>query len=295
MISERLLEILKVFNFNMESITSDKIKELKIIANDIRKSIILMLTEALSGHTAGALGMTDIFTFLYFHALKHNPKEPLWTERDRLVLSNGHICPVLYATMAHSGYFPIEELKTLRKFGSRLQGHPHREFMPFLETSSGPLGEGISQALGMAIADRIDGGDKKIYCLVGDGELDEGQNWESIMLAGKEKLSNLIIIIDRNKIQIDGNTEEVMPLFNLKNKIESFNLIVEEIDGNDLQEINKAIVKAHNNKEKTFVIIANTIPSKGISKWEGDYKWHGKAPNKKEAELAIEELNNIQI
>jgi len=279
----------------MENITSDKIKELKIKARDIRISIVSMLVEAGSGHTAGALGMTDIFTFLYFHALKYNPIDPLWAERDRLVLSNGHICPVLYATMAHAGYFPIEELMSLRKLRSRLQGHPHREFMPFLETSSGPLGEGLSQAVGMAIADRIDGGNKKIYCLVGDGELDEGQNWEALMIAGKEKLPNLIIIVDRNKIQIDGNTEEVMPLFNLKNKIESFNLIVEEIDGNNFEDINRAIIKVHNNKEKTFVVIANTIPGKGVREWERDYKWHGKAPNKKEGDMAIEELNNIQI
>lgn len=279
----------------MENLTSDKIKELKIKARDIRISIISMLSEAGSGHTAGALDMADIFTFLYFHALKHDPNDPLWAERDRLVLSNGHICPVLYATMAHAGYFPIEELLTLRKFGSRLQGHPHREFLPFMETSSGPLGEGLSQAVGMAIADRIDNGKKKIYCLMGDGELDEGQNWEAMMLAGKEKLSNLIVIVDRNKIQIDGETEDVMPLFNLKNKIESFNCIVEEIDGNNLEEINKVMIKAHDNKEKTFVIIANTIPGKGVREWEGDYKWHGKAPSQKEGEAAVEELNNTQI
>lgn len=279
----------------MDNLTSTKISELKIKARDIRISIISMLRDAGSGHTAGALGMTDIFTFLYFHALKHNPNEPLWAERDRVILSNGHICPVLYATMVHAGYFPLEELNTLRKFGSKLQGHPHREFMPFLETSSGPLGEGLSQAVGMAIACKMNNNKNKIYCMTGDGELDEGQNWEAIMLAVKEKLTNLIIIVDRNKIQIDGNTEDVMPLNDLKNKFESFNCIVEEINGNNLQEINKAIIKSHNNTEKVFVIIANTTPGKGVKEWENNYIWHGKAPNEKEAQIAIEELNNSQI
>lgn len=279
----------------MENLTNEKIIELEKIANNIRKSIIEMLYEAGSGHTAGALGMTDIFTLLYFKILKHDPKNPLWTHRDRLILSNGHICPVLYATMAYAGYFPIKELNTLRKFGSRLQGHPHREFMPFIETSSGPLGEGLSQAVGMAIALKIN---KKmdindIFCIVGDGELNEGQNWEAIMLASKEKLSNLIVIVDRNKIQIDGNTEKVMPLFSLKNKFESFNWQVEEIDGNNLVEINNVIYKIKNNrKDKPSIIIANTIPSKGIKEWEDDYHWHGKAPNKTEFEMALKELDN---
>ncbi len=278
----------------MENLTAEKIIELKSTANDIRKSIIEMLCEAGSGHTAGALGMTDIFTLLYFGVLKHDPVNPLWTHRDRLILSNGHICPVLYATIAHAGYFPLEELKTLRKFGSRLQGHPHREFMPFLETSSGPLGEGLSQAVGMAIALKIDNkmDANNIFCIVGDGELDEGQNWEAVMLASKEKLSNLIVIVDRNKIQIDGTTEEVMPLGSLKDKFESFNWQTEEIDGNDFTEINNAIYKIKNNKkDMPSVIIANTIPSKGVKEWEGDYRWHGKAPNKKEAEMALKELS----
>src|ERR1035437_10318376 len=199
----------------METLKEEEIKKLKVIANNIRKSIIEMLCEAGSGHTAGPLGMTDIFTLLYFHILKHDPKNPLWVNRDRLVLSNCHICPVLYATMAHSGYFPIEELKTLRKFGSRLQGHPHREFLPYVESSSGPLGEGLSQAVGMALADKIDNGantEKYIYCFMSDGEHDEGNTWEAMMLAGKNKLRNLIAIVDRNNIQIDGFTENIMPL-----------------------------------------------------------------------------------
>lgn len=282
----------------MENLTKDKIKELQIKSNDIRKSIIEMLFEAQSGHTAGSLGMADIFTLLYFHILRNKPEEPFWADRDRLVLSNGHICPVLYATMAHRGYFEVEELKTLRKFGTRLQGHPHREFMPFLETSSGPLGEGLSQSVGMAIAGRIDEKDilgNKIYCITGDGELDEGQNWEAIMLASKEKLSNLIVIVDRNNIQIDGDTEKVMPLSDLKNKFESFNWFVQEVDGHNFEEINNAILNAKNNKNSPSVIIAKTIPSKGIKEWEGDYKWHGKAPNKEQMQMAILELNSKEI
>src|ERR1035437_4645574 len=196
-------------------LSDEKIIELEETANNIRESIIEMLLEAGSGHTAGPLGMADVFTLFYFHILKHDPKNPSWEERDRLVLSNGHICPVLYATMAHSGYFPVEELKTLRKFGTRLQGHPHREYLPFVENSSGPLGEGLSQAVGMALADRIDNGantEKYIYCFMSDGEHDEGNTWEAMMLAGKNKLRNLIAIVDRNNIQIDGFTENIMPL-----------------------------------------------------------------------------------
>ncbi|MFA6515074.1 MAG: transketolase [Candidatus Paceibacterota bacterium] len=274
----------------MENLTDEKIKELKIIANNIRKSIIEMLLEAGSGHTAGALGMADIFTSLYFHILKHKPKEPLWVNRDRLVLSNGHICPVLYASMAEASYFPKEELKTLRQFGSRLQGHPHREFMPWLETSSGPLGSGLSQAVGMAIADKIYGGDKTIYALLSDGEHDEGNTWEAIMLANKEKLSNLIVIVDRNSIQIGGNTEKVMPLGNLKEKYQSFGWNIFEVDGHDFWEINNAIYNAKKNKDKPSVIIAHTIPGKGVREWENDYRWHGKAPNKEEAEMALRGL-----
>ncbi len=198
----------------MSFLSDQKIKELEIKANNIRENIISMLLEAGSGHTAGPLGMADVFTLFYFHILKHDPKNPSWEERDRLVLSNGHICPVLYATMAQAEYFPLEELKTLRKFGTRLQGHPHREYLPYVETSSGPLGLGLSQAVGMALADRMDNKDKDrfIYCFMSDGEHDEGNTWEAIMLAGKNKLRNLIALVDRNNIQIDGFTEEIMPL-----------------------------------------------------------------------------------
>ena len=279
----------------MKILTEEKIKELKIKANEIRESIVDMLLEAGSGHTAGPLGMADIFTFLYFHAMRHDPHKSDWKIRDRLVLSNGHICPVLYATMAHRGYFEIEELKTLRKFGSRLQGHPHREFLPMLETSSGPLGEGLSQACGMAIASKMNGEEDMldIYCILGDGELDEGQNWEAIMLASKYKLSNLIAIVDRNKIQIDGATEEVMPLANLSHKFESFNWHVEEINGHDFNEINTAILNAKQEKGRPSVIIANTIPGCGIKEFEYDYHWHGKVPNKEEEKKALKELRTL--
>ncbi len=280
----------------MENLTDNKILGLEIMANNIRESIIEMLLEAGSGHTAGPLGMTDIFTLLYFHALKHDAKNPSWEERDRLVLSNGHICPVLYATMAHAGYFPLEELKTLRKFGSRLQGHPHREFLPYLENSSGPLGSGLSQAVGMALADRLDRGytsTRTIYCLTGDGELDEGQNWEAIMLASKEKLRNLIVIVDRNNIQIDGYTEDIMPLDNLVDKFNSFGFHTQEIDGHNFDSINDAIHKAKTVYEKPSVIIARTIPGKGVAEFERDYHWHGVTPNKGQAEMALRELHTL--
>jgi transketolase len=277
----------------MENLTDEEIKKLKIKANEIRKSIIRMLRDAGSGHTAGSLGMTDIFTILYFHTLKHDPKNPLWINRDRLILSNGHICPVLYATLAHAGYFPTEELQTLRKFGSRLQGHPHSEYLPFMETSSGPLGSGLSQAIGMAIIDKIYGGDKTIYAILSDGEHDEGNTWEAIMLANKEKLSNLIVIVDRNNIQIGGNTERVMPLGDLGEKYKTFGWNTQNVNGHDFWEINNAIFKAKKNKSGPSVIIAHTIPSKGVKAWENDFRWHGKAPSKEEAEMALKELQNL--
>lgn len=278
------------------SLTEEKIFELEAKANDIRESIVKMLLEAGSGHTAGPLGMADIFAYFYFHGLKHDPKNPSLEDRDRVILSNGHICPILYATMAHSGYFPVEELQTLRKFGSRLQGHPHREFMPWLETSSGPLGSGYSQACGMALADKIDGKDKdrNIYCFLGDGELNEGNNWEGFMFAGKNRLNNLIAIVDRNNIQIDGNTEDVMPLNDLADKFKSFNFHVIEISGHDFRAIDEALIQAKSIAEKPIVIIAHTIPGRGVKEFEHDYRWHGKAPNKQEAEIALGELRTLK-
>ncbi len=266
-------------------ITEEKIKTLEVKALDIRRSIIEMLIEAGSGHTAGPLDMADIFTYLYFHALKHDAKNPSWPYRDRLVLSNGHICPVLYATMAHAGYFPLDELKTLRKFGSKLQGHPHREFLPALENSSGPLGCGLSQGIGMALADRMDFAEtsnKQFICFLSDGELDEGQNWEAILFAGKEKLKNLTVFVDRNNIQIDGNTEKIMPLNPLGDKWRAFNWHVQEINGHSFREIDTAYIAALNENGRSSVILANTIPSKGIPEFEGKYEWHGKPPSSAE-------------
>lgn len=276
-------------------LSDKKIKELEIKANDIRQSIIKMLLEAGSGHTAGPLGMADIFTLFYFHILKHDPKNPSWEERDRLVLSNGHICPVLYATMAHAGYFPLEELKTLRKFGTRLQGHPHREYLPFLENSSGPLGAGLSQAVGMALADRIDkkDNDRFIYCFMSDGELDEGNSWEGVMLAGKNKLRNLIAVVDRNNIQIDGFTEDTMPLEPLVDKWRAFNWHVIETSGHDMRALSEAVEEAKGVYEKPTVIIAHTIPGKGVHEFERDYRWHGKPPGKDEAKMALDELRTL--
>ncbi|MFA7193963.1 MAG: transketolase [Candidatus Paceibacterota bacterium] len=267
----------------MSNLSDDKICELEQTANRIRQSIIAMLVSAGSGHTAGPLGMADIFTYLYFGGMSHDPKNPKWTDRDRLILSNGHICPVLYATMAHAGYFPLEELETLRQFGSRLQGHPHREFLPMLENSSGPLGSGLSQALGMALADRIDYGKqsrKFFFCLTGDGELNEGQNWEAIMMASKEKVHNLIVIVDRNNIQIDGFTEDIMPLNSLRKKFEAFNFHVQEIDGHNFEAISDSINQAKAVYDMPSVIIAHTIPGKGVPFMERDYRWHGVPPGK---------------
>lgn len=279
--------------------------ELELKAEEIRYAILNMLVHAGSGHTAGPLGMADVFAALYFRVLKHNPNNPSWSERDRLILSNGHICPVLYASMALSGYFHPNELLTLRKFGSILQGHPHREFLPALETSSGPLGSGLSQTIGMALADRIYEGrqrhtldnntyvKKYFYCLMGDGEMNEGQVWEALLLLGKEKLSNIIVIIDRNRIQIDGNTELVMPLEPLSHKLDKFNLNVLEINGNDMQSILSALDIAKKSMSKATVIIANTIPGKGFRSAENDYKWHGKAPNSKEYDEAISDMRTL--
>lgn len=278
------------------ALSDTKIKDLEIKANEIRVSIIEMLLAAGSGHTAGPLGMADIFTYLYFYYLNIDPKDYSNINRDRLVLSNGHICPVLYSTLAHRGFFPVEELKTLRKFGSRLQGHPHRDFMPFVETSSGPLGSGVSQAVGMALAERVDKGrasDKQFVVLTGDGELDCGQIWEALMLAGKEKLQNLTMIVDRNNIQIDGFTEDIMPLEPLADKFRAFGFSVHECDGHNFTEIDRAFGEARAVFEKPSVIIAHTIPSKGVPEFERMYEWHGKPPNKEEAEIALKDLRSL--
>lgn len=288
----------------MHYLTDEEVRSLEKKANEIRESIIEMLVEAGSGHTAGPLGMADIFTLLYFEILRHNPKDPFWEDRDRLILSNGHICPVLYATMAHAGYFPVEELLTLRKFGSRLQGHPHRETLPGIETSSGPLGSGLSQAIGMALAERIDNpySARYFYCLTGDGEWDCGQMWEAAMLAGKEQLHNLIAIVDRNGIQIDGFTKDVMPLEPFREKFESFNWDVQEVDGHNIRAVNDAIGKAQAVYSQPSIIIAHTIPAKGVDVFERDFRWHGNPPGKgpedrvgkpEQAKVALEKLRTL--
>jgi transketolase len=284
----------------MEPLTDTEVRELSAKANAIRQTIIEMLVAAGSGHTAGSLGMADIFTALYFRILKHDPKNPDWAERDRLVLSNGHIVPARYAAMAHAGYFPVEECLTLRKFGSRLQGHPERDLLPGLETTSGPLGSGLSQAAGMAYASRMDStgspqvNGRRIYCAMSDGEHDEGNTWEAMMFASAAKLSNLTGIIDRNNIQIDGYTESVMPLEPLREKYEAFNWHVLEVDGHNIPQFIAACEEAKAIYEKPSVIIAHTIPGKGIKAIEGDYRWHGKPPTKEEGAVFLNELRTMQ-
>ena len=277
----------------MSHLHEDKIKFLEQKANEIRESIIEMLVEAGSGHTAGPLGMADIFTAFYFHILEHDPKKPDWSGRDRLIFSNRHICPVQYATLAHAGYFELGELRTLRKFGTRLQGHPHRGSLPGIETTSGPLGSGLSQAAGYAYGARMDGKKFRVYCLMSDGEQDAGNTWEAAMFAGKNKLSNLTGLIDRNNIQIDGMTEEIMPLEPLRDKYEAFGWHVLEIDGHNFEEIIGAVDEAKAIYEKPTVIIAHTIPGKGIKEIEFDYKWHGIPPNKEQAAKFLSELRTL--
>lgn len=262
----------------MLPLTEKNLHKLAHTANLIRQDIITMLAEAKSGHSGGPLGMADVFTALYFHIINHKPKQPHWANRDRVVLSNGHICPVQYATLAHAGYFSRDELKTLRKLGSRLQGHPHRESLPGIETTSGPLGSGLSQAIGIALAGRLDGKKYQTYCLTSDGEHQEGNTWEAVMFAGKNRLSSLTQIMDRNNIQIDGDTEDVMPLEPLRAKYEAFNWHVIEVDGHNFEAIISAVAEAKVIHEKPTLIVAHTIPGRGVSYMENDYRWHGNPP-----------------
>ena len=276
-------------------------KQLELMAVTVREDIINMLTEAGSGHSAGPLGMADIFVALYFEILNHRPKQPDWADRDRFILSNGHTVPVRYATMARAGYFPIKELATLRKLGSRLQGHPERVRLPGMETTSGPLGSGLSQACGLALGSRLEGHKtRRIYCMMGDGELDEGNIWEAAMLASRYHLSNLTAFVDRNNIQIDGPTETVMPLENLVAKWEAFGWHVIEVDGHNFQEIIAAAGMARAIAEKPTVIICHTIPGKGVDFMEYDYRFHGyfakvegAPPPDEQARLALHELRTL--
>ncbi|MCS3843386.1 transketolase [Microbacterium sp. AK031] len=266
--------------------------ELEDKAVEIRRSIVQMLEKAGSGHSAGPLGMADILTALYFRILKHDPTDPEWDGRDIFLLSNGHTAPVLYAAMAHSGYFPLEELDTLRRYGSRLQGHPERVSLPGLENTSGPLGSGLSQAAGFAyVLQHIDPDPQRfVYVMMGDGELNEGNIWEAAMFAGKYRLKQLIGFVDRNNIQIDGATEDVMPLEDLRGKWESFGWHVLEVDGHNMQAILDAVSTAKAVTYRPTVIIAHTIPGKGVPFMEYDYRWHGKAPDGAQLEQALNAL-----
>jgi transketolase len=268
------------------------VKELKKIANQIRQDIITMLAKAGSGHPGGSLGMADIFTALYFNLLNHTPQQANNPNRDRLVLSNGHICPVLYACLARSGYFPLVKLKSLRQINSQLQGHPHNLSLPGIENSSGPLGQGISQAVGMALAGKLDKKNYSVFCITSDGEHDEGQLWEAVMAAKKYKLDNLIVIVDRNNIQIDGYTKNIMPIAPLKDKYITFGWRVMTTNGHNLKQIISTVKKAKAVKNKPTVIIAETILGKGVRFMENKYIWHGKTTNPKETEKALEQLRN---
>ncbi len=268
--------------------------KLQEIANTIRQDVIKMLLEAGSGHSAGPLGMADVFTALYFgDVLNHDPKKPNWEDRDVVILSNGHICPVQYATLARAGYFPTSELKTLRKLGSRLQGHPHIKGLPGVENSSGPLAQGLSIACGMAYAYKMDKRKNQVYALTSDGEHNEGQIWEAVMFAGKNRMDNLTQIMDRNNIQIDGYTEDVMPLEPLRQKYEAFNWSVIEVDGHNIEEIIDAVNKAKAIYEKPVLILAHTIPGKGVDFMEFEFSWHGKPPEEDEAKECLKQLRTL--
>ena len=267
-----------------------KIKELQLMANTIREDLMIMLTNAGSGHCGGPLGLVDIFTALYFNILKHDSKKPNWDKRDRLILSPGHVCPVRYAAMARAGYFRKEELLTLRKMGTRLQGHPSRQDLPGIELATASLGQGLGAAVGMALAGKLDRKKHTIYCVTSDGEHDEGNLWEAVLFAAKHKLDNLIVVMDRNYIQIDGDTEKIMPLDPMDKKYKSFNWNVKTIKGNNMRQVLSALQKSRNNKKRPLMIIANTIPGKGVSFMENDYTWHGKPPTKEQAEIALAEL-----
>lgn len=282
------------------------IKGLELKANQIRQDLVKMLVEAGSGHSAGPLDLADIFTALYFgELLKYDPKNPDWEERDRLVLSCGHTCPVFYTTLIHANILRESELMTLRKLGSRLQGHPHHEEVypsktlyhentPGVENSSGPLGQGISVAVGMAIAGKMDEKNWRVYLIGSDGELNEGQAWEGLMMAGNRRLDNLTYILDRNNIQIDGYTEKIQPLEPLYDKLKAFNFHVLEINGNQIEEVIAAVKESWEIKDRPTAILADTIPGKGVDFMTGDFLWHGKPPTKDQGEEALKELRSLQ-
>ncbi|MBI2484048.1 transketolase [Candidatus Uhrbacteria bacterium] len=271
-----------------------KVKQLEKLANTIRQDIIKMLVKAGSGHSAGPLDMADVFTALYFHILHHRPKQPQWEGRDRLILSCGHICPVRYAAMARAGYFPLKTLATLRQLGSPLQGHPELHKLPAVENTSGPLAQGTSIAVGMALAGKMDNKKWHVYGVLSDGEHQEGQTWEAVMFAGNKGLNNLTFLVDRNNIQIDGVTEQVMPLEPFADKYRAFNWHVIEVDGHNIREIVDACEQAKRIVEKPTVIICHTIPGRGVEFMEKKYEWHGIPPNVEQAELALKELRTLR-
>ncbi len=274
-------------------VSHKRIKDLYGVANRLREDVIMMLEKAGSGHSAGPLGMADIFAAFYFYILNQKPKQPLWPQRDRLILSNGHICPIQYAALARAGYFPLKKLETLRQYGSGLQGHPHRKALPGIETTSGPLGEGLSQGIGMALSARLNNEKHRIYVIMSDGEHNEGNTWEAVMFAGKNRLNNLTVVVDRNNIQIDGFTENVMPLEPFREKYLSFGWNVIDIDGHNIEEVISAVAEAKAVYEKPTAIIAHTIPGKGVSFMERKYEWHGMPPNKEQARAALKELRTL--
>ena len=286
-------------------------EEIRALATLIRKQIILMLLEAGSGHSAGALGMADLFAVLYFRILKHNPLQPNWAERDRVILSNGHTCPVLYATLAEAGYFSKTELQTLRKLGSRLQGHPHLQAtnqyelqkkqlieypsnLPGIENTSGPLGQGLSQAIGVATALKMNQKTNRVYCIVSDGELQEGQTWEALLYAANKNLNNLTVLVDRNEIQIDGFTEQILPLESLQKKFESFNWNTLTINGHKIEMLIETLEKIQLYRLGPSVLICQNTPGKGVEFMENLPEWHGKPPDSKQAKDALEDLRSLK-
>lgn len=265
-------------------------------ANTVRQLVLKMITEAGSGHTASCLGLSDLLTLLYFHVMNIKPAEPNWADRDLFVMSNGHVAPLLYAVLARRGFFPEQELLSLRKLGSRLQGHPERELVPGLETTSGPLGSGLSQATGMAYYLKFlqPNLERRVFCLMGDGELDEGNIWEAAMLAAKYKLDNLICFVDYNNIQLSGSTDDIMPLGDLSDKWSSFGWHVQRVDGHSFIAMDQAIKTAREAKGRPNMIILDTVAGKGVSFMEGDYHWHGKAPSKEELARALKQIEEMR-
>ncbi|MEK7545982.1 MAG: transketolase [Patescibacteria group bacterium] len=277
----------------MGHLSDKRIKELEIIANQLRISTIEMVAHAGSGHQGGPLGMADVFAVLYFHALNHDPKNPAWEDRDRLILSNGHACPIRYAAMAESGYFPAEELKTLRRLGSRLQGHPERLKLPGAETTSGPLGAGLAQATGLAYAGKMDKKKWRVFCQTSDGEHEAGLHWEAMLFAGKYRLDNLVCIVDRNNIQIDGRTEDIMPLEPLRQKYEAFNWHVIDCDGNNVSAVVDALEATKSLFDKPICVLTHNIPGKGVSYMENNFIWHSQPFKPGQAEAAVDELKAV--